>query len=149
MWTTSEKGLMVSLLAGNNATIRFSIYLLFTYWWCQYFCLHSFKDLDNELKSCVRKQLRYNSRHYPGTCLQGLWKTTEMSIRIVSIPPKVQSSCVSNTIVKCYHLSQLAQHLLCSKTPGPLSSSISKLTIWALTNIYAESILVDMLEYFY
>jgi len=53
MGTSSGKGLMVSLLAGNNATISFSIYLLFTYWWCQYLCLHSFKDLDNEMERCM------------------------------------------------------------------------------------------------
>jgi len=49
---------MVSLLAGNNATISFSMYLLFIYWGCQYLYLHSVKDFPNELERCVRMQMR-------------------------------------------------------------------------------------------
>jgi hypothetical protein len=42
------------------------------------------------------------SRHYPGIFREGLRKTTKISVRIVDVPPEIQTTHFPNTSLECY-----------------------------------------------
>jgi antibiotic biosynthesis monooxygenase (ABM) superfamily enzyme len=67
--------------------------------------------MNDELERFWKEEVMVQLRFYPGICLEGLNKITKTSIRVVSVPSRIQNEHLLNT-----SLTSITATPICSRT---------------------------------